>query len=112
MGRAADKGGDQIARAAMSDLDSAKADVKDAKAKLTSTASKLRARLTPQSLASDVLLVAQKAGKGAAISAAASTKTRPLLAVGMIAAGISYLARKPILSMIANRLAKETKNDD
>ncbi|MFM9852512.1 MAG: DUF3618 domain-containing protein [Sphingomonadaceae bacterium] len=95
----------------MSDVDTARADVAEARLQLTSTASKLRARFSPKSLARDALSLAQKGGKGAVISAASSAKTRPLLAVGMIATGIGYLLRKPILTMIAKRLAKETRND-
>jgi hypothetical protein len=95
----------------MNDLDDAKRNVTSARQQLAHSAAKLRARLAPQSLASDALALARKRGKQVVISAAASAKMRPLLAVGMIAAGVSYLIRKPILTMVANRLAKEKKHD-
>jgi hypothetical protein len=95
----------------MSDLDEAKAKAERSRRILAQSATALSDRLTPQSLASDAMAVALKGGKAAMIGAAVSAKTRPILAIGMIAAGVGYLIFKPDLTLFANRLNKETNYD-
>lgn len=93
------------------DIDVAKSEADGARSRLEQTARALRDRLTPRAIANGAMRLAKKRGRVVVLAAATSRKSRPLLAIGMVAAGAAYLLRKPIFTAIANRLPKETNDD-
>ena len=93
------------------DVKSAKTDVDHARSRLEATVKDVRDQLTPKAIANRLLRVTKKQGRVALLGAASSPKTRPVLALGMIAAGATYLLRKPIFTALAKRLPKETQDD-
>lgn len=94
------------------DIETAKTDVDHARSRLEATVKDVRDQLTPKAIATRLLRLTKKQSRVALIGAASSPKTRPVLALGMIAAGTAYLFRKPIFTALVKRLPKETHDDE
>lgn len=95
----------------MNKLDQTKAEAGIARSRLRMTADAVKARLQPDALIGEMTHFAKKRAKQAVFAAALSKKSRPVIAVGLIVTGAAYLLRKPVLDIIAKKMAKETDNE-
>jgi hypothetical protein len=95
----------------MSELDDRKADAAASKSRLMTRLDEIRGRVQPASLMTDVKTTARKHAIEAATAVVAQRKARPVIALGAISAGLTYLFRRPLLNALAKRLTPEKIDD-
>lgn len=95
----------------MSELDDRKADAAASKSRLMARIDEIRGRVQPSSLITDVKTAVHKHAVDAAAVVVSQRKARPVIALGAISAGLTYLFRRPLLNALAKRLTPE-KTDD
>ena len=95
----------------MTDLPQSKAAANAARVRLEQSVDTLRVRLRPAALMRDGKELAKRKAVKIVAATIASRKARPVVALGAIAAGATYLLRKPIAHALQKRLSKETDHD-
>jgi hypothetical protein len=95
----------------VSELDDRKADATASKSRLMARIDEIRGRVQPSSLIADVKTAAHKHAVDAATAVVTQRKARPVIALGAISAGLTYLFRRPLLNALTKRLTPE-KTDD
>jgi ElaB/YqjD/DUF883 family membrane-anchored ribosome-binding protein len=85
-------------------------DVEEAKARFSSSLGAVKERLTPQSLAREALEKAKEKASDTAQASVDKVKANPSTAIGVAAAAVLLLFRKPIFGAM-KRLTKEKTHD-